>query len=165
VASYRLQGARVYTFFMYLSTPEAGGGTRFTDLNLTVPAVKGSAVLWPSVTSDDPDIDEPLTHRAWSHTGEGHSTRRHPSRAPTLARTQLPIWPRPAEARGSREHRHDPALEAASSMASSPRPAPPGLSQAPRGLASRARPQVRIQRVDPQLRLPHARRCRLPLVP
>ena len=49
---------------MYLSTPEAGGGTRFTDLNLTVPAVKGSAVLWPSVTSDDPDIDEPLTHHA-----------------------------------------------------------------------------------------------------
>jgi len=56
------QGARVYTFFMYLSTPEVGGGTHFTDLNLTVPAVKGSAVLWPSVTSDDPDIDEPLTH-------------------------------------------------------------------------------------------------------
>ena len=72
---YRLQGARVYTFFMYLSTPEVGGGTRFTDLNLTVPAVKGSAVLWPSVTSDDPDIDEPLTHRALSQTGEGHSTR------------------------------------------------------------------------------------------
>jgi hypothetical protein len=65
----RRQGARVYTFFMYLSTPEAGGGTRFTDLNLTVPAVKGSAVLWPSVTSDDPDIDEPLTHHAMSETG------------------------------------------------------------------------------------------------
>ena len=159
MTSYRLQGARVYTFFMYLSTPEAGGGTRFTDLNLTVPAVKGSAVLWPSVTSDDPDIDEPLTHRAWSQTDEGHSTRRHPSRAPTPARTQRLIWLRPAEARGSRE------LEAASSRASSPRPEPPGLSQAPRGLASRARPQVRIQRVDPQLRLPHARRCRLPLVP
>lgn len=47
---------------MYLSTPEQGGGTRFHDLNVTVPAVKGSAVLWPSVTSDDPDIDEPLTH-------------------------------------------------------------------------------------------------------
>ena len=102
MTSYRLQGARVYTFFMYLSTPEAGGGTRFTDLNLTVPALKGSAVLWPSVISDDPDIDEPLTHRAWSHTGEGHSTRRHPSRAPTPARTQRPIWPRLAEARGSR---------------------------------------------------------------
>eukprot|EP00962_Isochrysis_galbana_P008295 scaffold2267_cov112-Isochrysis_galbana.AAC.7 len=28
------QGARVYTFFMYLSTPEEGGGTRFTDLGL-----------------------------------------------------------------------------------------------------------------------------------
>lgn len=56
------QGARVYTFFMYLSTVESGGGTRFTDLNVTVPAVKGSAVLWPSVTDHDPDLDEPLTH-------------------------------------------------------------------------------------------------------
>mmetsp|Transcript_29658 Transcript_29658/g.80999 ORF Transcript_29658/g.80999 Transcript_29658/m.80999 type:complete len:170 (+) Transcript_29658:994-1503(+) len=28
------QGARVYTFFMYLSTPAEGGGTKFTDLGL-----------------------------------------------------------------------------------------------------------------------------------
>ena len=56
------QGVRLYTFFMYLSTPERGGGTRFADLNLTVPAVKGTAVLWPSVTSADPSIDEPNTN-------------------------------------------------------------------------------------------------------
>jgi len=56
------QGARVYTFFMYLSTPERGGGTRFADIDETVPAVKGSAVLWPSVRNDDPDEDEPRTH-------------------------------------------------------------------------------------------------------
>tara|TARA_B110000046_G_C12666859_1_gene262909 strand:+ start:218 stop:415 length:198 start_codon:yes stop_codon:yes gene_type:complete len=49
------QGARVYTFFMYLSTPEHGGGTRFANLNATVPAVKGSAVLWPSVMNLDPE--------------------------------------------------------------------------------------------------------------
>ena len=56
------QGARLYTFFMYLSTPEAGGGTRFHNLDQTVPAVKGSAVLWPSVTDADPDVDEPMTN-------------------------------------------------------------------------------------------------------
>jgi len=56
------QGVRIYTFFMYLSTPEEGGGTRFADLNLTVPAVKGTAVLWPSVTSLDPSVDEPNTN-------------------------------------------------------------------------------------------------------
>jgi hypothetical protein len=50
------------TFFMYLSTPEHGGGTRFADLNTTVPAVKGSAVLWPSVMDEDPAVDEPMTH-------------------------------------------------------------------------------------------------------
>ena len=33
-APFTPQGARLYTFFMYLNTPEAGGGTRFTDLDL-----------------------------------------------------------------------------------------------------------------------------------
>eukprot|EP00316_Scyphosphaera_apsteinii_P012883 CAMPEP_0119337852 /NCGR_PEP_ID=MMETSP1333-20130426/94861_1 /TAXON_ID=418940 /ORGANISM="Scyphosphaera apsteinii, Strain RCC1455" /LENGTH=227 /DNA_ID=CAMNT_0007348997 /DNA_START=191 /DNA_END=874 /DNA_ORIENTATION=+ len=56
------QGVRVYTFFMYLSTPEKGGGTRFADLNYVVPAIKGNAVIWPSVTNADPDIDEPFTN-------------------------------------------------------------------------------------------------------
>mmetsp|Transcript_40425 Transcript_40425/g.80999 ORF Transcript_40425/g.80999 Transcript_40425/m.80999 type:complete len:115 (-) Transcript_40425:111-455(-) len=55
------QGPRVFTFFMYLSTPEAGGGTRFANLGKTVPAVKGSAVLWPSVMNHSPDTDEPMT--------------------------------------------------------------------------------------------------------
>uniref|UniRef100_A0A6S9Z8D0 Fe2OG dioxygenase domain-containing protein n=2 Tax=Chrysotila carterae TaxID=13221 RepID=A0A6S9Z8D0_CHRCT len=61
-ASFTPQGPRVYTFYMYLSTPESGGGTRFNDLGVTVPAVKGSAVLWPSVQSDDPTRDEPFTN-------------------------------------------------------------------------------------------------------
>ena len=55
-------GGRVYSFVLFLSTPEAGGGTRFADLGRTVPAIKGNAVLWPSVTDDDPDIDEPMTN-------------------------------------------------------------------------------------------------------
>ena len=46
----------------YLSTPEAGGGTRFNDLGVTVPAVQGNAVLWPSVANEDPEVDEPLTN-------------------------------------------------------------------------------------------------------
>eukprot|EP00965_Chrysotila_dentata_P200612 6180070-Pleurochrysis_carterae.AAC.2 len=41
---------------------QSGGGTRFNDLGVTVPAVKGSAVLWPSVQSDDPTRDEPFTN-------------------------------------------------------------------------------------------------------
>ena len=56
------QGVRVYTFFMYLSTPEAGGATKFNNLGITVPATKGNAVLWPSVMSDDPSRDEPYTN-------------------------------------------------------------------------------------------------------
>ncbi len=59
------QGVRVYTFFMYLSTPERGGGTKFNNLGDVVPAIKGNAVLWPSVTSEDPTRDEPhTTHEA-----------------------------------------------------------------------------------------------------
>ena len=53
---------RLYTFFMYLSTPTAGGGTRFADLDITVPAVKGTAVFWPSVRDADPTADEPKTN-------------------------------------------------------------------------------------------------------
>jgi len=56
------QGARVYTFFMYLSTPAEGGGTKFTDLGLVVPAVKGNAVIWPSVMNENPQVDEPYTN-------------------------------------------------------------------------------------------------------
>lgn len=56
------QGPRLYTFFIYLSTPKEGGGTLFTDLNVTVPAVKGSAVIWPSLMDKDPEMDEPMTH-------------------------------------------------------------------------------------------------------
>ena len=39
----------------------AGGGTKFNNLGVEVPAVKGNAVLWPSVTNLDPSRDEPKT--------------------------------------------------------------------------------------------------------
>lgn len=56
------QGVRVYTFFVYLSDVEAGGGTRFTDLNITVTPKLGRAVLWPSVIDADLLTGEPKTH-------------------------------------------------------------------------------------------------------
>ncbi len=55
-------GPRLYTFFIYLSDVEEGGGTRFTKLNLTVTPKRGSAILWPSVKSSDPYAIEPLTY-------------------------------------------------------------------------------------------------------
>jgi len=61
------QGARVYTFFMYLNDVDTeeevpGGGTRFADLGVTMPARKGHAVLWPSVMNEEPERDEPMTN-------------------------------------------------------------------------------------------------------
>ena len=66
-----VRALQVYTFFMYLSTPASGGGTRFHDLGVTVPAVKGNAVLWPSVRNADPKLDEPLTNHAGLPPTEG----------------------------------------------------------------------------------------------
>ena len=61
-APFTPQGARLYTFFMYLNTPEAGGGTRFNDLGLTVAAKRGSAVLWPSLLDSNVELPELQTH-------------------------------------------------------------------------------------------------------
>ena len=47
------QGVRLYTFFVYLSDVEAGGGTRFTDIGVTVKPKLGRAILWPSVYGSD----------------------------------------------------------------------------------------------------------------
>ena len=47
-------GPRLYTFFQYLSDVPGGGGTRFTELNLTVEAKRGRALMWPSVYDSDP---------------------------------------------------------------------------------------------------------------
>ena len=55
-------GPRLFTFFMYLSDVELGGATRFTKLNISVVPRKGSAILWPSVRSDDPWTIEEGTH-------------------------------------------------------------------------------------------------------
>mmetsp|Transcript_21779 Transcript_21779/g.34969 ORF Transcript_21779/g.34969 Transcript_21779/m.34969 type:complete len:364 (-) Transcript_21779:177-1268(-) len=47
-------GPRVYTYFIYLNTPEKGGGTKFNKLGFTIPATKGSVAIWPSVLDKDP---------------------------------------------------------------------------------------------------------------
>ncbi len=62
-------GPRLFTFFIYLSNVERGGGTRFTRLNITVEPKPGRALFWPSVMDDDPSAirrheDERTTHEA-----------------------------------------------------------------------------------------------------
>jgi len=54
-------GPRVYTFFMYLSDVEEGGGTQF-DGGFTVQPKKGKAVWWPAVYEDRPFVSDPRTH-------------------------------------------------------------------------------------------------------
>jgi len=58
-------GPRILTFFLYLSDVEAGGGTDFPTLGLTVMPKKGRALLWPSVLNSAPmDKDGRTTHQA-----------------------------------------------------------------------------------------------------
>lgn len=54
-------GPRVYTFFLYLSDVELGGGTKF-DGGFTVQPKAGAAVLWPSVFDDRPFEQDERTH-------------------------------------------------------------------------------------------------------
>ena len=57
-------GGRVYSFVLFLGTPLEGGELFFADLNFSVPARKGSAVLWPTLMSEDLTLPELLTHHA-----------------------------------------------------------------------------------------------------
>ena len=56
------QGVRIYTFFVYLSDVEAGGGTRFTDVGITVQPKLGRGILWPSVQTGDLNEGDMRTH-------------------------------------------------------------------------------------------------------
>jgi len=50
---------------LYLSDVEAGGGTDFPDLGITVMPKKGRAVLWPSVYNAQPLYeDSRMMHQA-----------------------------------------------------------------------------------------------------
>ena len=63
---YSAWGPRLYTYFKYLSdrddTGLEGGETRFTKLNISVTPKRGSAILWPSVHSDNPWETEDKTY-------------------------------------------------------------------------------------------------------
>mmetsp|Transcript_8247 Transcript_8247/g.12638 ORF Transcript_8247/g.12638 Transcript_8247/m.12638 type:complete len:442 (-) Transcript_8247:110-1435(-) len=61
----RPQGVRLITVFLYLNDVEAGGGTDFPDLKLTVQPKRGSALIWPSVLDEDPNKKDGRTmHQA-----------------------------------------------------------------------------------------------------
>lgn len=48
-----LMGVRLFTFFMYLHSPDEGGGTHFPNVNVTIQPRKGSALVWPNVLDND----------------------------------------------------------------------------------------------------------------
>jgi prolyl 4-hydroxylase len=58
----RPQGPRILTVFLYLNDVEAGGGTHFTDLDITVMPKRGRALIWPSVFDNDPRLKDARTH-------------------------------------------------------------------------------------------------------
>lgn len=63
---YNSAGARIFTFYIYLSDVEQGGETNFPYLaNLTISPKLGRALLWPNVLNDDPDTwDDRMFHQA-----------------------------------------------------------------------------------------------------
>jgi prolyl 4-hydroxylase len=61
----RQSGVRIMTVFLYLNDVDAGGGTNFPLLNLTVMPKKGRALLWPNVLDSNPDESDPrMNHQA-----------------------------------------------------------------------------------------------------
>jgi prolyl 4-hydroxylase len=53
---------QMLTAYMYLNEVDAGGGTRFTSLNLTVTPKPGRLILWPSVLDADTSAEEGRTN-------------------------------------------------------------------------------------------------------
>jgi prolyl 4-hydroxylase len=49
-------GQRIASIVMYLNTPEAGGGTHFPEVGLTVTALRGSAVYFAYETGDQASL-------------------------------------------------------------------------------------------------------------
>jgi len=61
----RNPGPRVLTAYLYLNDVEAGGGTNFPKLDVTVMPRRGRLLLWPSVLDEDPNMKDYSTdHQA-----------------------------------------------------------------------------------------------------
>jgi len=61
----RQPGVRIVTVYLYLNDVEAGGGTNFPDLDITVMPKRGRVLIWPSVRDSDPNkIDDRTDHQA-----------------------------------------------------------------------------------------------------
>lgn len=58
-------GPRIITAFLYLNYVEAGGGTNFPQLDITVMPKQGRLLIWPSVYDDNlREMDERTYHQA-----------------------------------------------------------------------------------------------------
>jgi prolyl 4-hydroxylase len=56
-------GPRILTFFLYLNDDGLeGGGTSFSGLDLVVQPKRGSALVWPSVTNENPEERDEWTY-------------------------------------------------------------------------------------------------------
>ena len=64
-------GGRAYSLVLFLHTPDEGGELRFADVNLSVGARRGRAVLWPSLMDQDVQLPELRTHHASLPVGRG----------------------------------------------------------------------------------------------
>lgn len=53
---------KILTVFLYLNNVEEGGETRFDDLDLKVAPKVGRALIWPSVTDEDPHAKDEMAH-------------------------------------------------------------------------------------------------------
>lgn len=53
---------RILTVFFYLNAVEAGGGTRFPQLDLTIEPAMGRVLIWPSVLNEEPDAKDGRTN-------------------------------------------------------------------------------------------------------
>jgi prolyl 4-hydroxylase len=61
----RQPGVRLLTVFLYLNDVEAGGGTNFPILNITVMPKRGRVLIWPSVLDSQPNRKDRRTdHQA-----------------------------------------------------------------------------------------------------
>lgn len=61
----RQEGVRAITVYLYLNDVEAGGGTNFPKLDITVMPKRGRVLIWPSVLNDDPNhADVRTDHQA-----------------------------------------------------------------------------------------------------